>query len=360
MEVVKSWISKYNSIKLNGLKFSLDDIENFRPYSDDEFEIRIFDFISEWKSTSSEIIQKTSGTTGAPKELRLSKDLLIQSALNTGKILELKENDKIFLCLPVDYIAGKMMIVRAIILNLQLYSQMPSSNPVIEQDYDFSAFTPMQIENVINKDKTSLNRIKKIIIGGAPVSSELIETLQSINSQCYETFGMSETGSHIALKKLNNEGKSEFFEVLEGIEISVNEENQLIISSEKMNIKDLVTNDIVNILDHNKFLWIGRKDNLINSGGVKISPEYIENKLKPFIQNRFFIFSIKDKVYNELPAILIEGEKNENIGELFQRELSKFEIPKHVYYLKNFVFTESGKVNRKETIVQHEHNLLKN
>lgn len=349
-DVVKSWISKYNSINLKGLKFSIDDIENIRYCSDNEFESKIFDFLAEWNSESSVIIQKTSGTTGDPKELRLAKELLIQSANNTGKYLNLNENDKIFLCLPVDYIAGKMMITRAIVLNLQLYYQIPSSNPGIEHDYDFCAFTPLQLENIIKKDRDSLNRIKKIIIGGAPVSPGLIENLQRINSDCYETFGMSETGSHIALKKLNNEGKSEFFEVLEGIEISVNEDNQLIISSENMKIQELVTNDIVKIIDQNRFIWLGRTDNLINSGGVKISPEYIENKLKPFIKNKFFIFGKKDEVYNELPAILIEGEKNENITEIFQRELSKFEIPKHIFYLKNFVLTESGKINRKETI----------
>jgi O-succinylbenzoic acid--CoA ligase len=347
---VSSWISKYNTININGELFSLDDIENCQKYFDNPFERKIFDFLSEWYSTSSTIIQKTSGTTGDPKELRISKQLLIQSALNTGKYLELKENDKIFLCLPVDYIAGKMMIVRAIVLNLQLHFQLPSSNPEIEQDYDFSAFTPMQLENIIKQDKKSIDRIKKIIIGGAPVSFGLIENLQEIKSECYETFGMSETGSHIALKKLNNDGKSEFFEVLEGIEISANEDNQLIISSEKMKINNLVTNDIIKIFDPNRFLWLGRMDNLINSGGLKISPEYIENKLRPFLKNKFFIFGNKDEVFNELPAILIEGEKSGNLIEIFQRELSKFEIPKHVYYLKNFVYTESGKVNRKETI----------
>jgi len=357
---VKSWISKYNSININGSVFSIHDIENVRLLFDNQIEAAILDFLKDWYSPSSTIIQKTSGTTGIPKELKLAKDLLIQSALNTAKFLELRQNDKIFLCLPVDYIAGKMMIVRAIVLGLQLYYQMPSSNPVIEHDYDFGAFTPLQIENIIKKDKTSLNRIKKIIIGGAPVSYGLIENLQGINSDCFETFGMSETASHIALKKLNNENKSEFFEVFEGIELSVNMDNQLIISSEKMKIYNLVTNDIVKIIDHDRFLWLGRKDNLINSGGIKISPEFIENKLKPFIKNKFFIFGKKDEVFNELPALMIEGEKIENLADIFHRELGKFEIPKHIFYLNNFVLTESGKINRKETIKKLGKELIKN
>ncbi|MBK7096290.1 MAG: AMP-binding protein [Saprospiraceae bacterium] len=343
---MKTWKDHTDSIIIKGKLYKSNEIENLSVDFPEPFEMLIYDFIKYWISKEEFIIQRTSGTTGKPKEIKIHKDSLVFSALNTAKFFDLQIYDKCLLCLPVDYIAGKMMIVRAFVSGLDLDYIKPSGLIQTDKKYKFCAMTPFQLQNSIS----ILDNIDKLIIGGAPVSKSLIETIQYCNTEIYETYGMTETASHIALKRLNGTDKSDFFTVLEGIEITSDKNSRLVISSKGLRIKKIITNDVVRIIDKNTFQWLGRLDNVINSGGIKLHPEIIEMKLKPFIKNDFFIFGLKNEKFNESPAIVIEGKAKKDLNYIFAHNLNKIEIPVKVFYLDKFIRTDSNKVNRKRTL----------
>ena len=347
------WKKYIKELHLNGKKYNIHDLLSQNKSGVEKWQQEYLDFLREWTSVSETIIVKTSGSTGKPKSIEIHKDTFVNSALNTGKFLKLKTSDKTLLCLPGTYIAGKMMLVRALVLGLDLYWQKPGSTPKIDRNYDFSAMTPMQLENILNKDKNSLNKIKKLIIGGAPVNDEILSNIDDPDTQIYETYGMTETVSHIALKRINGDEKSEYFTTLENIKIGIDNRSCLVLSDSNLGTGTVQTNDIIDLKDEKHFKWLGRADNIINSGGIKLIPEQIEKKLKPFIKNDFFIFGIDDDKYGQLPALAIESAKKDIVPDF--SVLSKFEVPKKIFYFEKFIMTASGKINRKATIA-----LLKN
>lgn len=344
-----NWKKYSKSISLKGKTYSSRDILDNERIGSGLFEKSIFDFLKQWFTEQDTIIQKTSGTTGKPREIELSKDLMVFSAMNTVNFLGLNKNDKCFLCLPVEYIAGKMMIVRSMVHQLDLWFEEPSAKPSPDQYYDFSAMTPMQLENIITEDEQALNNIKTLIIGGAPVSEKLIEGIQKVKAEIWETYGMTETASHIALKKLNGHNRSDHFRVLDGIFIKANDRSQLIISIKDTEIRDMITNDIVKLKGDRMFRWLGRADNVINSGGIKIQAEEIERKLKQIYTQEFFVFGIQHTLYHEVPAIVFESPPLK-LEIAFDKLLKKHEAPTKVFFLDKFIRTSSNKINRKATI----------
>jgi O-succinylbenzoic acid--CoA ligase len=345
---MNTWRNYTSSFIIKGKHYKSTETEKISAIFVEPFEKQIFDFIKFWISEEEFIIQKTSGTTGKPKEIKIHKDVLVFSAINTAKFFNLKFSDKCLLCLPVEYIAGKMMIVRAFVCGLDLDFLKPSLLIQTNNKYVFGAMTPLQLENSINFG--ILNNIEKLIIGGAPAGKNLIDKIQDFRSEIYETYGMTETASHIALRKLNGKDKSDVFTILDGIEINTDKKSRLIITSEGLKINNLKTNDIVNIINRNTFRWCGRLDNIINSGGIKLSPETIEMKLKPYFENDFFVFGLKNDKLNESPAIIIEGSEKRDLGIIFNNILNKFEIPQNIFYTDKFIRTASNKVNRKQTL----------
>ena len=345
------WKKYRDSLILNDEIFLADRLNSAKITSQPNWSKSYWEFIKDWISDDNYLNVHTSGSTGTAKALLIHKNVFIASALNTGKYLSLKKGDKALLCLPGNYIAGKMMIVRAFVLRLNLHLQKPSSLPIINTKYNFVAMTPMQVQKLIESNKKSIDFIDKLIIGGAPVNDFISENLADVKSQAFETYGMTETVSHIALKSLNGVDKSEFFTLLSGIKIDTDQRNCLIVSSKNLMLKNLVSNDIVQLKNNKQFKWLGRYDNVINSGGVKLIPEQIESKLKSLLKSEFLIFGIKDKLLSTVPAIAIEGSARTD-GIDFSKVLNKYEIPKIIYYLKSFIRTKSGKIKRKETINQ--------
>ncbi len=313
-----------------------------------EFDAEALVFLKKWFDNNEDIIVKTSGSTGTPKKISLSKEKMKQSALNTISYFKLQEGDTILQCLPSSFIAGKMIWVRAIIGKLNVLMAPIKSNPIkdLQQTVDFAAMTPLQATTVLSETPEKFDFIKKLIIGGAPVSVQLLEDLQDIKPICYATYGMTETITHIALQPLNGKYKSDHFEALDGISFSLGESQNLEIHAPFLSEKPFITEDIVSLKDATHFKWLGRKDFVINSGGVKLFPEQIEQKLSKLISSRFFIYGIKDDKFGEVPVLVIESKEEIDLSKLNQ-VLSKIEMPKKVFYLTHFVETQSGKVDRR-------------
>lgn len=336
----------HNQFKLNGFHLDREDLCRVA-YSfikeGEEFEKPVGDFLLDWFDSKSFIEMQTSGTTGAPKTISVSKQAMVDSALATGDFFDLHPGNKALQCLPVKYVAGKMMLVRAMILGLDLEFVAPSSHPLqnTEFDFDFVAMVPLQAQNSIQE----LKRVKKIIVGGAAVSKSLEKQLLKLPTEVYETYGMTETITHIAARKLGEKT----FTVLPNVTISYDDRNCLVIHAPRISPEVIVTNDIVELVNENQFIFLGRMDNIINSGGIKLIPEQIEEKLASKINHRFFIASKADNELGEKVVLVIEGEKYD-IDDALYEGLDKYEKPKEVIFIPNFVETASGKVMRKETL----------
>lgn len=303
-----------------------------------EFEQSVLDFI-EYYLCHDKILVQTSGSTGEPKDLVLSKKNIQLSAKITGNFLSLKKNNSALLCLPMSYIAGKMMVVRAIELKLKLYCIPPKIKLQIPDNYDFAAMTPAQCE----ASYSELGKIKKLIIGGAAVKFDLRKKLEKISTDCYETYGMTETITHIAMRKI---GQDRSFKVLPQMEIKTGEKGNLHIKTPYSD-NWLETNDLVEITNDG-FDFFGRLDDVINSGGVKINPEKVENILKPYIRGEFVISSISDEDWGEKIVLVVEQNQEVNLIKFSELNLSKFEVPKEVIFLEKFPRTHSGKIQRKK------------
>ena len=347
----------HKDFRLNGKSFSSsDEISAFS----NTISVSVSTFLSNWFSSDDFITVQTSGSTGKPKLIQLKKEFMINSALATGEFFDLKENTTALLCLSVDFIAGKMMLVRALVLGWKLDVVAPVSNPIenLNKEYDFAAFVPMQLQNSLK----NIHKIKTIIVGGGIVSSKLEKQIQNIKTQVFATYGMTETITHIAVKKLNNVSEDElisasYYRVLPNIKIYRDTRNCLVIDAPKISQEIIITNDVVEIISENEFKWLGRFDNVINSGGIKLHPEIIEEKLSAIIKERYFVAGIPDEILGEKLVLVIESniisnEKEKSLQQEIRKlkSLSKFEIPKEIYFVSKFIETETKKIQRSITL----------
>lgn len=345
--MIPHYKSIHNRFKINNFHFDKEALYQLA-YTlikeGKEYEKDLGVFLLDWLDDKETIQLTSSGTTGVPKIITIKKQSMVHSAIATGNFFNLHPQDKVLLCLPAKYIAGKMMIVRAMMLGLELDIMAPSSHLddlLSHKNYDFVAIVPLQAENSLNK----LHQFKKIIIGGAKVSDELASKLKDIKSDIYETYGMTETITHIAAKKIGEL----YFNVLEHVTISTDERNCLVIVAPSISNEKVVTNDIVEIYNEKQFKWLGRYDNVINSGGIKLFPEQIEAKLISQITNRFFIAGQQDDILGTKVVIVIEGNEQKLATSIFE-SLDKFEKPKEVFFVPEFVETETKKINRIQTL----------
>ncbi|MFT4566838.1 MAG: O-succinylbenzoic acid--CoA ligase [Saprospiraceae bacterium] len=308
--------------------------------------------IREWESSDTDVIVRTSGSTGAPKLISLSKKSMRASALKTIDYFELEKGMNFHLSMPAAYIAGKMMVVRAIVGGMNLLCVPPSSTPFrdLTSTVDFAALTPFQVQSTINDTKSNFFLIKKLIIGGAPVLPYLRKQLEGLRTLCYMTYGMTETITHIAVQGLNGIDASDYFEVIKGVNISEEDDN-LIIEADYLSNFKIVTNDKVEIVDSNRFKWIGRSDFVINSGGIKLHPETIEGKLSDFINDPYVILSQVHETLGQCAILLIAGSRYsdqvlERLNSNMKIALDRYEIPKKTYFVKELKTTSTGKVKR--------------
>lgn len=311
-------------------------------------EQKVIRFIKEWENENTFFESKTSGSTGKPKVIQIEKKYAIASAKATLNFLQIKPTENALLCLDIDTIGGKMMVVRSLIQDLNLYITQPESNPLKNCPYpiDFIALAPIQLGTILNETPEKLQTIRTIIVGGGIILESIERRLKESKTTVYQTFGMTETISHIALRKVGYNGE-EFYTALDHVTISEHE-NQLVLSAPNIGINQLITNDIILLKSANQFQWIGRNDNTINSGGIKIQIEKLEDELRKFITEQFFIHSIKDEILGEKIGLIIEGSHYPNYHQktFYDFLKNKYHVPKVIAYLPKFILTPSHKIHR--------------
>lgn len=353
-------VANYNEVhpkfRINGISCNAEELREIGYCLIKEgvaFEKPLGDFLLDWLNDNPTISVRTSGSTGTPKTVVLKKEHMINSALGTAEFFGLEDGDAVLHCLPASYIAGKMMLVRAMVLGLKLDYVEPNSKPLAgnKKSYQFGAMVPLQLENSLDQ----IDQIKTLIVGGAPMSVHLKDKIQSLENDIFETYGMTETVSHVAIKKVSqNRDKSEHtFKVLPDIKIHLDERGCLVIDAPLLSEEPVITNDLVEIIDEQEFQWLGRYDNIINSGGVKLIPEEIEDKLSPFLSTRFFVTGMPDDVLGEKLVLYVEGNGVDNnfLDHLKGKgALESFEIPKKIVAVANFSETGNGKLDRNKTI----------
>ncbi len=337
--------------KLNGKSYRRDDLKEVA-YSlvkeGEAYERIAGDFMLDWLDDKDYIFVKTSGTTGKSKRIKIMKDAMVHSAIMTGDAFGLQPGDTALHCLPNHYISGKMMLVRAMILGLEVDLVAPTLQPDFDADkhYNFAAMIPLQLKHSLD----NIDCIKTLIVGGAKVSKPLLEEVQLKSTTVYETYGMTETVSHIAIKPLNKtKNNAPTFKTLPGISISTDDRDCLVIQAPFINTDPIVTNDIVNIISKNEFELLGRYDHMINSGGVKVFPEQVESKLQDAIDQRFFITSEEDTDLGQKVIMIVEGDTSTIDKSVFS-VLQKHEVPKAIYSIPKFFETETGKLQRQKIL----------
>lgn len=327
----------------------LHDLSEKLVQSANKWESDLGCFLGQWIDDSPLIELHTSGSTGERKTIMMPKKAMIASARRTLKFFDLKPNDKALLCLSTGYIAGKMMVVRAILGGLDLISVEVSANPLdtLDERVDFAAMVPAQALTVYNESKHRFDLVKTIILGGAKVDNDLAFKLSEVSTGFWETYGMTETVSHIALRKVKP-GKNNAFELMEGLSIHVDDRSCLVVDPSDINQLSLNTNDVIELIDNRHFVLKGRYDNVINSGGIKLYPEEIEARLAIYIQQPFIIISIPHEKWGEAVVLVVESDEEWQPETRLFNGMDKYEIPKAVFCLPLFPRTDSGKIKRNE------------
>lgn len=314
------------------------------------------EFLEEWRNASHYVLVHTSGSTGKPKPMWASKEKMLNSARITCDFLGLKPGDTALLCMPLDYIAGKMVVVRAIERRLRLISVEPSGHPLasIGEPLTFAAMVPLQVYNSLQvpEERKRLMRIRHLIIGGGAIDARLAHELRGFPNFVWSTYGMTETLSHIALRRINGNGASQWYTPFDSVEISQTADGCLIIDAPLVHDGPLVTNDRVEMrtdtaTGKRQFRVLGRKDNVIDSGGIKIQIEEVEEALRPFLNAPFAITKAADEKFGEIVVLLTEATDMAEVQEVCVNALPKYWHPRRYVHVDKIPMTETGKIKRR-------------
>ena len=324
-------------------------------YHSNEQRKQIEEFVRKVDSSDPFLKFKTSGSTGPPKLIEHSKKAISVSAYKTIDFFQLKEKSTAALCLSVEHIAGAMMLIRSMIagLTLHVFPTTTRSVDFIQNEINFIALVPMQLEHALKTIKSNggIKLCRQILIGGAPISPLTNEKLKEEKISVYHSYGMTETITHVALKKTGHKGFDQY-DTLEGISLSC-EDDALCISYPEITDQKIKTNDRVELINSNSFRWLGRLDHCVNSGGLKISPEILEKKIALGFTGTFIISGIQDDNLGQKLVMIIEQERGSNIKvskELIGKLVDKYEIPKAYCIIDEFTWTENNKINRIDTL----------
>ncbi len=367
--------------KCKDYKYKTMYIESFErlPFPATAYQEKVIKFCQAWMAGQSTFKLYTSGSTGQPKELLLTRQQMLASARMTGNRFDLKAGQHALVCLNVDYIAGMMMLVRAMVLGLRATVIEPKANPFAEishqATFDYASFVPLQLQTLLlDKEAISqLNKMKVILVGGAAVSNTLAESIKKhLHAPVYSTYGMTETVSHIAIRAINQQENAGIFDVLEGVDVGVDERQCLTICAAVTNFERIQTNDLVEMLTTHSFRLLGRYDNIINSGGVKVQLEKVEKAFAEILETetlsyaRSFAYGVPDERLGQRLVMVLEPNEatteedfmaltNDepvlvSIREKMKKVLGKYEVPKEFYTISHFSETPTGKIDKIATI----------
>lgn len=305
-----------------------------------------------WNQKSPVYQVKTSGSTGSPKSITLTREQLEASAERSNSFFNLEEDSRVLLPLSSNTIGGKMMIIRALVGNYSIEIREPSANPIAEltpgSHYSFISLVPYQVKCILEETPENLNQFDSVLLGGMGLSTQLEQTLISVKPKVYIGFGMTETVSHIALREMGNP----VYQALEGVELEISEDG-LVVSDFKLGIERMQTTDLAKLIDSKHFTWLGRADFVINSGGIKIHPENLEQAVDGLIETPFIIGGIPHETLGETCVLIVEKllpeEKFKQIQTVIQEKFGKYAAPKQ-QVISSILKTENGKIRRKETL----------
>lgn len=319
-----------------------------------------FQLIQDWLCNKQSFSFLTSGSTGTPKPIELSRTQMEASARGTVETLSLTSAEHFFVCMNTAFIGGAMLLVRALMLEATITLQEPTGNPLLliseHHPYTFASFAPLQLFPILKNEHNEtqkLNRFKRILVGGGGIDPLLVNKLVRLNVKVYHTYGMTETVSHIALKELGNQ---QSFNALPGVQLRTDDRNCLAICCAATNHKWIQTNDVVDLIDPHTFTILGRADEVINSGGIKVWPAKVEQAIRevfgPAITN-VFVYGLPDVKLGQQLIAVIETQTANSINyplQQLEHVLSKYEIPKQYFTLSAFKYTLTGKINKVETL----------
>ena len=348
-------------IELEDITIGRDNLNDLHViHSNDNWKEVFLRFIEIWTSDNKSITFHSSGTTGSKKSIAFTREHLTRTALLSIRFFGLTAGDRVLLPLAPEYIASRMMLIRAMIAGLNVKVVKATSNPLMnmpDTTFDFALFVPLQIKEMITNSTTihKVNAIRKIIIGGAPIPEETQGILVNMKNDVYETFGMTETASHIALRKLSGTDLLPYFTTMEGITVSNDEQGRLVVHAPMLSPDNLVTNDCAEVIDDKTFRWLGRYDHLINSGGFKINPELLEEKLEHALKMEIMVAGIPDENLGERLVMVMKGSPDEpfavgHIRSVLRKILHPYEIPKEFYIHSPFKKNPNGKLLRREMV----------
>lgn len=323
----------------------------------------VFVFCEQWLNGEEKFLLQTSGSTGKPKTIEVSRKQMLASAEATQKFFQIKNGCSLLCCLDTQKIAGKMMMVRAMAWDGRVSLVAPSLNPLLQLDdsyFDFVAMVPLQVKASLEDEHSRkvLDRIGVLVMGGAPPSASLVQQVQHIKGKVYQTYGMTETVSHIALANLKEPGPL-MYKVLPGVKIAQDQKGNLQIKAPVTLERWIITRDVVEIISDEQFIWKGRSDFVINSGGIKLHPEVIEkeigNLVEQFFPGRAYIVIGKDHdQLGQVLTLLLEGDGNKDYERLLlasaKEHLPKYHVPKSIIFVPAFILTSTGKIDRINTI----------
>jgi len=325
-----------------------------RPACSPGIESDVIDFLTQWYGPSNTITAHTSGSTGPPKPIFLAKKFVAQSAMRTLESFELKSGQRILLCLPLRYIAGKLMVVRALLGRLDLCTAEPTDDFVFlarcqSNSFRFAAMVPNQVTKLL-EDPNRFKGLDRLLIGGSALPSRLETELGNVPPACFASYGMTETATHIALHRINGQNVSDSFQCLKGIQVGLSERGCLTIEMPGLDAPCLVTNDLAELDGHKAFRILGRADNVIISGGIKYFPEILEKKLEDLIAYPFFIGALPDETLGHRIILAIEARADEQLEKkleaFFAQRLDRYERPRDIVFKDTFKRTETGKIIR--------------
>ncbi|MBK5203629.1 MAG: AMP-binding protein [Prolixibacteraceae bacterium] len=339
---------------LNGEKVRLKDLLCLKAENLLWWKKEFLEFLKQWYSAADFITVHTSGSTGSPKEICLKKEFVANSAIRTINYFHLNEGDRVLHCLPTRYIAGKLMIVRALIGKIDLYIADPSDPLYSLENYDFefAAMVPNQVIKILDSTdgEKKLQHIHQLLLGGSSIPLSLEKRLSLSLVLCYVGYAMTETATHIAICALNGSDAGEWYSCMDNVKVELSDKGCLKIYEPGLPGGFLQTTDLAELKDNSTFRILGRSDNIIILGGIKFSPELIEKKIEKEISQSFMISCLSHENLGQQLVMIIEGSRDEGVKQNIERicygMLDKYEVPRQFIFICKIPQTPGGKPDR--------------